>query len=149
MNVVRARHIGQFPTEGIASDITLGPQDTSTIQSGADNFPMYYDPGLILAEQGIQTPAPAPVPQPPDTTGQTGFLPWQMNITPVIGASAQPPAPGSISPAPRVNVPTSAQFFGPYGGPLNKTVLGFPVGVWLAIGMGVLVLAAPSGRRRR
>jgi hypothetical protein len=143
MNIVRRGRLGQFPGEGIAADITLGPQDT-----GTDTFPMYYDPGLLLAEQGAQAPAPAvSVPQPSGSPVYATFGPYG-TLDPTA-ATAQIPAPGSISPAPHVAIPTTDQFFGPYGGLLNKTFLGFPAGIWLAVGGLVLVLSSGGGRRRR
>jgi hypothetical protein len=142
MNIVRSTRLGQFPGEGIASDITLGPQDTT------DNFPMYYDPGLLIAEQGAPPSAPAPavsVPQPP-----SGFLPadaggWGSVGTTYAPATAQTPAPGAISPAPHVTIPTST-----VSGFMSSSLAGIPMVAWLGIGLvGILALSSGGGRRRR
>jgi len=113
MNIVRRGRLGQFPGEGIASDIMLGPQET-----GTDTFPMYYDPGLLIAEQGAPPSAPAPavsVPQPTGSPVYATFGPYG-TLDPTA-ATAQIPAPGSISPAPKVNLPQSslASILNPHG----------------------------------
>jgi hypothetical protein len=140
MNIVRATRLGQFPSEGIASDITLGPQDS------IDNFPMYYDPGLLIAEQGAPAPAPATtVPQP----GDTGFLPadaggWGSVGTTYKPATATTPTPGAISPAPRVNIPTNT-----FRGFMSSSLAGIPMAAWLGIGLvGIVALSGGKGKRR-
>jgi len=141
MNIVRRKPLGQFPGEGIASDITLGPQDTST-----DTFPMYYDPGLIIAEQGAPPSAPAPavtVPQPSGSPVYATFGPYG-TLDPTA-ATAQIPAPGSISPAPHVTIPMNT-----VSGFLSSSLAGIPMVAWLGIGLvGILALSGSGGRRRR
>lgn len=144
MNIVRAKRLGQFPGEGIASDLTLGPQDAGV----TDNFPMYNDPGLLLAEQGIQAPAPAvTVPQPPGAgTGSPIYATFgPYGTTDPTAASAQIPAPGSISPAPHVTIPTNT-----VTGFMASSLAGIPMVAWLGIGLvGILALSSSGGRRRR
>jgi hypothetical protein len=138
MNIVRRKPLGQFPGEGIASDITLGPQDT-----GTDTFPMYYDPGLVIAEQGVQAPAPAvSVPQPSGSPVYATFGPY--GTTDPTAATAQIPAPGSISPAPHVTIPTNT-----VTGLMSASFGGIPMLGWLGIAIGVLALSSSGGRRRR
>jgi hypothetical protein len=143
MNIVRARRLGQFPGEGIASDITLGPQQTDT----TDTFPMYYDPGLLIAEQGAPAPAPSTtVPQPPGAgTGSPIYATFgPIGTLDPTAASAQIPAPGSISPAPRVNIPTNT-----VSGFMASSLAGIPMVAWLGIGLvGILALSGGKGRRR-
>jgi hypothetical protein len=148
MNIVRSRPLGQFPGEGIASDLTLGPQ-----QAPADNFPMYYDPGLLIAEQGAPPAAPSPpapsvtVPQPP---GAGSGSPIYATFGPIgtldtTAASAIGPAPGAISPAPHVTIPLSTA-----SGFLSSSLAGIPMVAWLGIGLvGILALSSGGGRRRR
>jgi hypothetical protein len=140
MNIVRAKpSLGQFPGEGIASDITLGPQDTS-----ADNFPMYNDPGLLLAEQGATTAAPAPstsVPQAPSSPSPVyaTFGPSGTTVPSLMTA-----APPVNSPAPRVNIPLTTP-----SGFLSSSVAGIPMIAVLGIGLvGLLALSGGKGRRR-
>jgi hypothetical protein len=139
MNIVRRKPLGQFPGEGIASDIVLGPQDT-----GTDTFPMYYDPGLLLAEQGVQAPAPAvSVPQPTGSPIYATFGPY--GTTDPTAATAQIPAPGSISPAPHVTIPLNT-----VSGFMSSSLAGIPMVAWLGIGLvGILALSSSGGRRRR
>lgn len=149
MNIVRAKRLGQFPGEGIAADLTLGPQSAMPDVT-TDNFPMYYDPGLVLAEQGIQSPAPSAsttVPQPPGAgTGSPIYATFgPIGTLDPTAASAQIPAPGSISPAPRVNIPTNT-----VSGFMAASLAGIPMVAWLGIGLvGILALSSSSGRRRR
>jgi len=139
MNIVRRARLGQFPGEGIASDITLGPSQQTT-----DTFPMYYDPGLLLAEQGVQAPAPAvSVPQPSSSPVYATFGPYG-TLDPTA-ATAQVPAPGSISPAPHVTIPTNT-----VTGFMASSLAGIPMVAWLGIGLvGILALSSSGGRRRR
>jgi hypothetical protein len=143
MNIVRRKPLGQFPGEGIASDITLGPQDT-----GTDTFPMYYDPGLIIAEQGAPPSAPAPavsVPQPSGSPTYATFGPYGTLDPTAVPATAQIPAPGSISPAPHVTIPMNT-----VSGFLSSSLAGIPMVAWLGIGLvGILALSSSGGRRRR
>jgi hypothetical protein len=141
MNIVRRGRLGQFPGEGIASDIVLGPQDT-----GTDTFPMYYDPGLLIAEQGAPPSAPAPavsVPQPTSSPVYATFGPYG-TLDPTA-ATAQIPAPGSISPAPHVTIPLNT-----VSGFMASSLAGIPMVAWLGIGLvGILALSSSGGRRRR
>ena len=141
MNIVRRGRLGQFPGEGIASDIVLGPQDT-----GTDTFPMYYDPGLLIAEQGAPPSAPAPavsVPQPASSPVYATFGPYG-TLDPTA-ATAQIPAPGSISPAPHVTIPMNT-----VSGFMASSLAGIPMVAWLGIGLvGILALSSSGGRRRR
>jgi hypothetical protein len=141
MNIVRRKPLGQFPGEGIASDIVLGPQDT-----GTDTFPMYYDPGLIIAEQGAPPSAPAPavsVPQPTSSPTYATFGPYGTLDPTAVPATAQIPAPGSISPAPKVNVPSTVASF------LNRASIGgVKNDVWLALGIGMFFMFSVTKRRR-
>ena len=139
MNIVRAKPLGQFdPSTGIAADLTLGPQDTT------DNFPMYYDPGLLLAEQGAPSAAPAPavsVPKPLSSSSPVyaTFGPYGTTDPTAVAAPAAVP-----SPAPRVNVPvTSPLSF------LSSGVSGIPTIAWLGIGLVAVLALAGGGRRRR
>lgn len=146
MNIVRSRPLGQFPDYGIVSDLVPPPQDQAS-----PTYATFGPEGTTIPASDItiqpQSPA-ATVAKPPSSSPTFATFGPYGTLDPT--AVSAPVAPGQISPAPKVNIPTSPdQVFGPYGGPLNKTLLGFPVGIWLAIGMGVLVLAAPSGRRRR
>jgi len=139
MNIVRRGRLGQFPGEGIASDIMLGPQET-----GTDTFPMYYDPGLLIAEQGAPPSAPAPavsVPQPTGSPVYATFGPYG-TLDPTA-ATAQIPAPGSISPAPHVTIPMNT-----VSGFMASSLAGIPMVAWLGIGL-VLAFSSSGGRRRR
>jgi hypothetical protein len=143
MNIVRARRIAGFG------------------QASSSDFPMYYDPGLITAEE---TPGTGPVFTDPSITygPGSGAPPISYAPAPAVPQPPSPPAPavgpqqtgftfpagtvaalypqGVPSPAPRVNVPATGIFASSMGG--------IPMIAWLAIiGVGVLVLSG-GGRRR-
>jgi hypothetical protein len=141
MNIVRRGRLGQFPGEGIASDIVLGPQDT-----GTDTFPMYYDPGLIIAEQGAPPSAPAPAVSVPQASGSPVYATFgPYGTLDPTAATAQIPAPGSISPAPHVTIPMNT-----VSGFLSSSLAGIPMVAWVGIGLvGILALSGSGGRRRR